>query len=426
MTRRSLNDVINILDEHGYVYVDGEYNNVKSKLVCKNTKGYYVVGSLDKLLNRQHKFPIVHKSNPYSIYNIKRIINEFTSGEFDCISEEYNGVDKELEFRHNVCGRIFKNKWINVYRSRYLDNPGTNKTGLFCPHCQTKQLESMHALVLKQVWLHEEPDTVVEDGSCRNPETGCQLPTDIVNHRMKIAIEIQSWFHDKDAQKKKDAIKKQFWIDKGYNFYAIDHRDYTVLEMIQIFFPYINNIPEYIDYDYSNKFDAIKAQELLNEYGSVNKVAEIMNCNSYLIYDSIQNGRMHYPNGYIKDCYTPVVQLNLNKKFIESYETIKEASNATGIPYTNISRCLQKGKNYSGGYYWVHKDAYDSGNYTISEYRGAKLLIPINQYDLDSNFIHRFDTIKEAGEKTNTNVTDIYRVASGDRNKANGFIWKFD
>lgn len=426
MIGRSLNDVINILLEHGYIYIDGEYKNPKSKLICKNMDGYHVVGSLDKLLNRNHNFPVVHKSNPYSIDNIKRMVNELTSGEFDCISEEYDGNNKELEFRHNVCGRTFKNKWINISRGRYLDNPGTNKTGLFCPHCQTKQLESMHAIVLKQVWLYEEPDTIVEDGLCINPETGCQLPTDIVNHRLKIAIEVQSWFHDKEAQKKKDVIKKQFWINRGYDFYAIDHRDYTVLEMIQIFFPYIKEIPNYIDYDYSNKFDVIKAQEFLNECGSVNKVAEIMNCRPHKIHDSIYNGLMYYPAGYKKDFYTSVVQLDLNKNFIASYNTIQSASSKTNIPPENISSCLRQGRNYANGYYWVYKDDYDSGNYTIMEHRGAKLLVPINQYDLNGKFIQRFETIKEASKATHTNTTDIYRVAVGERNKANNFFWKFD
>lgn len=425
MGRRSFGDVLKILSDNGYEYVNGEYKNSYSRLICLNKDGYYVYVSLDKLLNRKHMFHPVDISNPYSIDNIKKMVCEKTSGEFDCVSDVYDGSDKDLEFKHNVCGRIFKNKWRNVNRSRYNDKPGTNQTGLYCPHCQAKQLESMHALVLKQIWLHEEPDTIVEDGSCYNPETGCQLPTDIVNHRLKIAIEIQSWFHDKKEQQKKDAIKKKFWIDKGYDFYAVDHRNYTVAEMIQLFFPNIVEIPDYIDYDYSNKFDTIKAQNLLNEYGSVSKVAEIMECSPYKIYDSINNGLMHYPNEYIRDCYTPVVQLSLNKIFIASYNTIIDASNATGIPSGNISQCLQRGRNYSGGYYWVRKEDYDSGNYTISEYRGAKTLLPIDQYDLDNNFICFFDTIKKAHKETGVNITDIYRVANGERNKAGGYIWKF-
>ena len=369
MHRRSMEEVIQILSEYGYKYIDGEYKNPHSKLTCETKDGYRVFGCLDKLMNRGHNFPIVHKSNPYSIDNIKKFVYDLTSGEFTCLSNEYNGNTKNLLFKHNICGRTFENKWINISRGRYNNGIGTNQTGLFCPHCQTKQLESMHALILKQIWLHEEPDTIVEDGSCYNPITGCQLPTDIVNHRLKIAIEIQSWFHDKEEQRRKDCIKRQFWIDNGYDFYAIDHRDYSVIEMIQMFFPLIDTIPDYIDYDYSNKFDTVTAQKLLNEYASVNKVAEIMKCNPHKIYDFIYHGLMKYPDNYIKDCYTPVVQLDLNKNFIASFNTIKEAGDLTGVSPYNISTCLLDGRNYAGGYYWVYKKDYDANNYIIIEHK---------------------------------------------------------
>ena len=91
-----------------------------------------------------------------------------------------------------------------------------------------KNIESSHALVLKQVWLYEYPDTITEDKSCINPLTNHPLPTDIVNHNLKIAIEIQSWFHDFKDQQEKDEIKRNFWINKGYSFYALDQRDYTI------------------------------------------------------------------------------------------------------------------------------------------------------------------------------------------------------
>lgn len=171
-----------------------------------------------KMLYKNKTPRIIDSKNPNSIINIKRIVNERTNGEFSCISDKYVNNKTPLAFRHNKCGRIFENKWINIARGRYEDDLTDNKTGLFCPHCNTKQLESTHAAVLKQVWFHEETDTIVEDGSCINPNTNCHLPTDIVNHRLKIAIEIQSWFHDFDKQQIKDEIKKNFWVDKGYDF----------------------------------------------------------------------------------------------------------------------------------------------------------------------------------------------------------------
>lgn len=416
-------EIKNILLERGYTYVNGEYRGIKSKLTCLDKEGYLVLCNIQHMLYRNRGAKPFHANNPYSIQNIKKFVMENTGNEYECISDKYTNNKEELEFCHNKCGRTFKNKWVNVYRSRYTDKVIENKTGLFCPFCEAKQLESTHALVLKQVWVHEESDTIVEDRTCINPNTNCSLPTDIVNHRLKIAIEVQSWFHDFDNQKKKDEIKRKFWLNQGYDFYAVDQRDYSVLEMVQIFFPKINSIPDYIDFEYSNKFDDILAQNLLNETLSVPKVAKIMQCSPHKIYDTIQNNRIVYPENYEYTYLSPVVQLDLGGNFIASYGAIKDAIDKTGVKH--IAYALQKGRNYSGGYYWVYKKDYDSGNYTLSEFRSKKFLIPINQYDLNGNFIKRFDTIIEASKVMNCNNNDIYRVAIDERKHCKGYIWKF-
>lgn len=421
--RFTFEEIKNKLLEFGYTYISGEYNGVNSKLVCLDSDGYYVLCNIQKIIYQNKRPRIIDSNNPNSILNIKRIVRENTNDEFECVSEKYVNNHTPLCFRHNKCGRTFENKWINIGRGRYKNNVSDNKTGLFCPHCNAKQLESTHALVLKQVWLHEEPDTIVEDRSCVNPNTNCSLPTDIVNHRLKIAIEIQSWFHDFDAQKQKDGIKKDFWLNKGYTFYAVDQRDYAVVEMIGLFFPDIHDVPEYVDFDYSNKFDDILAQKMLNENLSVLKVADILQCKPHLIYDAIQNKRIKYPDGYVNSCYTQVVQLDLDGEFIAEYQSIKEARDKTGA--TGISRCLIAGRNYSGGYYWVYKKDYDSGNYSLSQHRSKKFLVPVNQFDLDGNFIRHFNTIIEASESMNCSNSDIYRVAKGERKTCLNYIWKF-
>ena len=416
-------EVKDILLNRGYTYVSGEYHGIESKLTCLDKDGYLVLCNIQHMLYRNRGAKPFHSNNPYSIQNIKKFVKENTDGEYECISDKYINNRTDLEFRHTKCGRTFKNKWINIYRNRYTNKVIDNKTGLFCPFCEAKQLESTHALVLKQVWIHEESDTIVEDKSCVNPNTNCSLPTDIVNHRMKIAIEVQSWFHDFKSQKEKDKIKKDFWINKGYKFYAVDQRDYSVLEMVQLFFPKIDSIPDYIDFEYSNKFDDVLAQKLLNETLSVPKVAEIMQCSHHKIYDAIYNNRISYPDNYKNTCFTSVVQLDLNGNFLAVYDTIKNAIDKTGVKH--IAYALQKGRNFSGGYYWVYKKDYDSGNYTLSEFRSKKFLVPINQYDLECNFIKKFDTIIEASKALNCSNNDIYRVAIGERKHCKGYIWKF-
>jgi hypothetical protein len=416
------NDFEDILIEFGYVYISGEYVNSKSKLKCLDKDGYIVYLSLDKLINTNKIPRFVDSKNPSSIENINKYLMKYTNGEYLCVSKDYTNNKSLLDFVHIKCGRTFKNSWINVGRGRYFNNVGKNKTGAFCPFCDAKQLESTHALVLKQVWLYEHPDTIVEDKSCINPNTQRILPTDIVNHRLQIAIEIQSWFHDFHDQKKKDIIKKNFWISKGYKFYAVDQRDYSVLDMIKLFFPQYNAIPEYIDFDYSNKINDVEIQNLLNNGAKVPEIAKIIGCTTHNIYDAIQYGRISYPENYINARKQPLVQLDMNGNFVKEYDSISLAIEETGSKY--ISSCLQNGKNFSNGYYWIKKEDYYCGNYKLQEFRSKRFLIPVDKYDMNENFIKHYNSIIEAGKDNNCPNINIYKVITGEHKQCKGFLWK--
>lgn len=269
----------------------------------------------------------------------------------------------EFELLHHKCGRTFKSKWCNIYR-----NPSEkekNRHGTRCPFCNANQLESSHALVLKQVWQHEKIGTIIEDKSCINPHTNHPLPTDIVNHDEKIAIEIQSWFHDFEDQKIKDKIKKEYWLNRGYKFYAIDQRDYTILEMIQIFFPYISSIPEYIDFGYSNKINDVMIQDLLNKGYKIPEVAKMVNCKQHQIYDAMQYNRITYPKNYINACYTPIIKFSLDGQYLCSYDSISEAARSESVKPANISACIGHKRYRSSGFIWIPQTLYNQPTFNI-------------------------------------------------------------
>lgn len=50
---------------------------------------------------------------------------------------------------------------------------------------------------------------------------------------------------------------------------------------------------------------------------------------------------------------------------------------------------------------------------------------PVEQYDLDGNFIARYDGVRIAGKVVNGDPTAIGRCAKGDRKTAFGYIWKY-
>jgi len=72
---------------------------------------------------------------------------------------------------------------------KYVLRKNDMHRGIVCSNCD-ERTESLHALVLKQLFVHYYPDTEIEEKSCINPETGRIMATDIVNYRLKIAIEI--------------------------------------------------------------------------------------------------------------------------------------------------------------------------------------------------------------------------------------------
>ena len=258
-----------------------------------------------------------HKCNPYTIENINLYLKNTMNDEYVCISEEYINQYEDLDILHKPCGTVFQAKWVNLYRKANDKEP--NRHGTQCPHCTGLRQQSLHAVVLKQIFQKLKPGTVVEDPSCRNPLTGRILPTDIVNHNEKIAIEIQSWWHDKEHQQIKDKIKKEYWIKRGYKVYTPDIRDYTVIDMVRLFFSDINQIPEWVDYCFESKLNVDIAQELLNKGLIVTEVAEEMGVIPHRIYDAIQHKRLYYPKNY------PNINLTKQNDYINQQVTVQTA-----------------------------------------------------------------------------------------------------
>ena len=399
------------------------YVNCTDNMKCLNQDGYYIDISLDDIKSGKHGRPF-STYNRYTIDNIKIFINKDTNGEYEYVSGDYKNARSLITVRHKRCGREYSAKWVNL--NRKPSEKDVNRRGTRCPFCEAQQLESTHALVLKQIWQHEKPDTVTEDKSCINPETNYPLPTDIVNHREKIAIEVQSWFHDFPDQQKKDKIKKEYWLNRGYQFYDIDQRDYTVLQMVQLFFPYIENIPDYIDFEYANKANDVKIQKLLNDGKKPHEIAKILNYNVHAVYDAIGNGRCEYPKNYEYECYHAVVQLDLNRDFVARYKSIADAKRATGLK--SIGSCLFDKRNYCGCYYWLYEEDYQ--DYMNRKYQFVGNSIerynkPVFQCDMNGNIIKRFNNYFEASKETNIAPRDIERVVLGVRKSAKHYKWKY-
>jgi len=259
--------------------------------------------SCGRTIQKRFAFEIVKGGSPMCIKcSNETLENSLTHEDYLRILQEknidikvigkYKGYDVNIAHQCPICK---KDDWMeapgNIIRSVRM-----------CNDCATKIFESKHANILKQIYKYNYPNTICEDKSCISPITKYIMPTDIVDHEKKISIEIQSKYHDNENQKIKDEIKKHYWDNRGYTHYQLDIRDYTILEMIQIFFPEMKEIPKWVDqsYNFSNRdWSLEQAQKLLNEGSNMLEIAEIMDINVQNLYYAKFDKSLVVPDNYI-------------------------------------------------------------------------------------------------------------------------------
>ena len=133
---------------------------------------------------------------------------------------------------------------------------------------------------------------------------------------------------------------------------------------------------------------------------------------------------MYYPDGYKKNNNVSVVKLNLNKVYMATYDSYREAERKNNIKSGVITSAIFNKRYYAKGFYWIPEHLYLSNDYTIPIRRDEKFEIPVKQYDMDDNYIKTFVTIKEASKDTGIVSSKIYDVAIGKRKSVKGFKYK--
>lgn len=392
---------LNVIDNEGYKY-DCLWCDIKSS-----------------------KFPQkFHPSNKYTIENINHYLELERNGEYKCVSTAYKRNNATLQFLHISCGHIFSSSLVAM-QGKNIGNT-TEKYYKQCPKCSMSKTESIHASILKQVFIHEYPDTITEEKSCINPKTNYPLPTDIVNHNLKIAIEIQSGYHDLEDKKVIDKFKKNYWINRGYSFYDPDIRDYTFLGLIQLFFPQIEKIPDYIDYNYSNCVDANKVQQLLDEGYSFKEIAVIMDKKYSTVSSLVFQKKVIIPKDYDERILNrkPVIRLTKKGEYIKRYKNLS-AITEDDMAIGTVVRVLKGKQKFSYDSFWVYEQDYLNGNYTLPEEDFDHFLLPVDKYSMDDNYICSYDTIYEAENDSLCSRNDIYRVARGKCKSSHKEKWKF-
>lgn len=114
-----------------------------------------------------------------------------------------------------------------------------------------------------------------------------------------------------------------------------------------------------------------------------------------------------------------VYQYNLNGKLIKTFNELQDAANAVNADKKSISAaCLGKIKTCKK-YYWSY-DLLD-GFSPIPDNR----LKEVKQFDSNSVFIKKYQSIAEASKSTGVNKSCIAKCCRGERKSAGGYYWKF-
>ena len=133
----------------------------------------------------------------------------------------------------------------------------------------------------------------------------------------------------------------------------------------------------------------------------------------------------------ISNVMRPVVQYDMEGKVIDTFESLSDAANKTGIPNADISGVCKGRRKTTHGYVFkfLNHDAPKrkiSKEYNNPFIRHAETLRKkVVQYDLSGHIVDTFDSITEACNKTGISSWCIHGTLNAKRPHTHGYVFKF-
>ena len=143
----------------------------------------------------------------------------------------------------------------------------------------------------------------------------------------------------------------------------------------------------------------------------------------------------HLPHGYGEDnpnygnkgdlnpLSKKVIKLSLNGEYITEYNSTVEAGlNNDSLP-SAIAAVCNNHRNQLKGFFYVYKDDYESGNYSL--HLGVTNKKAVYQIDpINLNIIKEYNCINDV-TKDGFNATNVSQVCRGEKNSHKNFTWCF-
>jgi len=123
------NKVKKHIENLGYILISTEYINNTSKLIIKDSEGYYYLITYGNLCSNHVPYK-VHKSNPYSIQNIN-LWTKLNKKPFKLVNDqEFTGTNDNLKWECFKCTEVFKATWSNISHNRGCSICSGHQVGL--------------------------------------------------------------------------------------------------------------------------------------------------------------------------------------------------------------------------------------------------------------------------------------------------------
>lgn len=127
---------------------------------------------------------------------------------------------------------------------------------------------------------------------------------------------------------------------------------------------------------------------------------------------------------YLYTRYNFVCQYDTNGKLLNYFQSIEQASKATGVSKATISQALCGTRKHGGQFQWCYyKDRNEKDGHVIFNFNGEKAVI---QFDLNGQELCRFNSAKEAANRVGCDASGIGKVCKGKRKTCGGFKWRYD
>lgn len=127
-----------------------------------------------------------------------------------------------------------------------------------------------------------------------------------------------------------------------------------------------------------------------------------------------------------------VFQFTIDGIFVKKYVSCADAMKSTGIKQRTVSRAALNNR-LAGGFLWVYSDnvVYDNDTYNIKDYKYKPKKLTnkmVYQFDLDGNFIAKYDSCVQASRITGVSKDAISGEARNKykKHKTKVFLWRYE